>query len=389
MPRFWNRLPGPSAFVAGIVHDLRQGLNVAVLIPEGVESDFVEEIKKEVQDIGFSWTNLSADQLDPTISPVDQLFDRFVPDAPVGLRRNALALVQQENFESRIICLYGFDESEHWAPWEIFINEYQVACGSQDPILRTLFIIILSGDIALNPPCEDTQLAHHRWQGCVDSFDMLLYAADLLAKRHLSILSRHLTVNLCAQLALWDREVCRRLTGESFGDILQPHKTLKDIAQERAWCDPNVDVEKDGWRKGMVQMFDGKKQIHSAFLAGKERYSELNRRMWSAQVKVLFPYIEEQRMQLLHRYGDRLRIPYVTARNEMVTELLDLEISHIDSQFRERSFSIDENDRKLARLLKDIRNSLAHQEVVELNTLREIEDIEDGWQENRVTSVGY
>lgn len=376
MPDFWNRIPGPASFVRGIADHLRQGMNVVVLLPEGVETDFAEAIRKEIDDTGFSWHSIDVDRLDSGTPPIDHLFDRFLSDTPPDLLRNAHSLGQQEAFESRIICLRGPDSSAHWRPWKEFLVQYEVACRAQDVFERALFFVLLSGDAVHDPPPEDTLLAHHRWRGRVDSFDMLLYAAGLLGERYFSTLEKHLSISLCAQLALWDREVCRRLTQESFEQMIAPHEILADIARQRGWCDPDLDLERSGWEKGIVDEFDGRQQIHSAFLAEKRRYAELNMRIWSAQVKVLFPHMEEHRIRLLRRYEKRLRIPYVTARRETIDELLDLEIGHIDSQFRERVFEVEEDDRRLSSLLKKIRNDLAHLTVVELSTLRRVEEVE-------------
>ena len=79
---------------------------------------------------------------------------------------------------------------------------------------------------------------------------------------------------------------------------------------------------------------------------------------------------------MLHRYEDKLRIPYVANERDIINQLLDLEVNHIARQFNEKTFKVDKDDQLFVRLLREIRNDIAHQAIVELNTLRRIEEVE-------------
>ena len=46
----------------------------------------------------------------------------------------------------------------------------------------------------------------------------------------------------------------------------------------------------------------------------------------------LMPYIEEQRQDLLNRYRTSLWVPFTTKNNELIEDVFNLEIGHIEYQ---------------------------------------------------------
>ena len=93
--------------------------------------------------------------------------------------------------------------------------------------------------------------------------------------------------------------------------------------------------------------------------------SAIEQRIWSAQVGVLFPYVETRRRELLARLRRRLVIPFEAADGRIVREYEDLELSHITAQVRrspdarDPAWLLGTLDRLVA-----VRNSIAHFEPV-------------------------
>jgi hypothetical protein len=108
----------------------------------------------------------------------------------------------------------------------------------------------------------------------------------------------------------------------------------------------------------------GEEKVHSAYLALDDPKGEVERRVWSAQVGVLLPFVEERRQELLARLDGVLRVPFRTRFGEEITDLRDLEIGHIESQLLTSPLAVDPDVRRQVRRLREIRNSLAHLETL-------------------------
>ncbi len=125
----------------------------------------------------------------------------------------------------------------------------------------------------------------------------------------------------------------------------------------------------EGWCLGLAEIIDGEEKTHSAALALCNQSDEIRRRIWSAEVGVLFPYVEEQRQRILRRLAGLLRVPFETRFGEVITDWRDLEIGHIESQIVTNGIPVARETRRMLRQLREIRNCLAHQEVIPKNLL--------------------
>jgi hypothetical protein len=114
---------------------------------------------------------------------------------------------------------------------------------------------------------------------------------------------------------------------------------------------------------GSADRVDGQEVMHSAFLASNGGTSAVHRRVWTGQVGVLLPFVEERRQDLLGLLAGVLQVPYRT-RFGVVEDPRDLEIGHIESQLHAVTFSGRNDLLDLARKLREIRNCLSHQEPV-------------------------
>ena len=90
--------------------------------------------------------------------------------------------------------------------------------------------------------------------------------------------------------------------------------------------------------------------------------------MWSAEVGVLLPFVEERRQWFLDRYGYHLQIPF-ESNFGTITDVRDLEINHIDWQLKALRMYVEPRIRRLVAHLCEIRNALSHLEPVSVALL--------------------
>ncbi len=224
----------------------------------------------------------------------------------------------------------------------------------------------LVGKLALDPPNPGPCLAHRHWRSVVDYLDMVLFTSYLLPKTlPLNRLQRHLVVAMIAELALWDSTVCERLVeafqqylDSSFAHglthIMDPLPILQSVAHERDWKE-HIPAS-DGWYLGMVDTVEDNTLMHSAMIALDDTSRLLSYRIWRAQTRVLLPFLEECRQELL---ADPVFASHLIGKIDQ-DDVHSLDIDTIAWQIRINGTYISEETRQRIMLMQAIYEHLAH-----------------------------
>ena len=99
--------------------------------------------------------------------------------------------------------------------------------------------------------------------------------------------------------------------------------------------------------------------------------AELEHRLWSAQVQVLFPLIELERISLIEKWRDKIQEALdknnITQYNELITDASDVELGCLCYMMKQRTddgfyvvYIPDEEERNWISFLHECRNRLAH-----------------------------
>ncbi len=366
MTRFWWQLPGPSQFIEQVVQDFRDGKNVILCLPEHLPSGLSNPIRSELGD-DWDWHKISVPS-ENSVEPVHFLFDHFVGEISPNEVRNARTLAQHQNFAGKIVWLDDITP-DIWPVWKKFLSDYEQPCRNISQLDRTLFAVLLVGELAINPPAEDVCLSHHSWKGVVSSLDMLLFTASLFQGKRLSDLQKRVAISVVTHLALWDSEVSERLAYEKIQNILSPEPILQEIAKERAWCNSNTNniSPQAKWCKGITNIVEYEEKIHSAVLVMDSR--EIKCRIWKGEVGEILPFVEERRQEIIERLSKILEVPFTTRFGEVIKDLRYLEIGHIEYQLNQTNKIVNPEIRRLVQQLKEMRNSLSHLEPINQDIL--------------------
>ena len=108
----------------------------------------------------------------------------------------------------------------------------------------------------------------------------------------------------------------------------------------------------------------GQLEFTTAALAASGKFRDVEQRIWSAEVGILFPYVEEKRQELVEELRSVLRVPFVKRTGEVVSDLRDLEIGHIESQLKSMGVIMKPDQMRLIECLRQIRNHLSHFQLV-------------------------
>ncbi len=344
---FWS-LPGPGSFVESIIDDVRVGKNVVLRLPQFQPPGLEAVLRQKVSEESWCWHPLRTTEHQ---LPLAELQDRFQQSSTRYKRRDIQQLLDSSDFEGNVIWLGGIGGAE-WVRWKPFIEEYQHACRNKPESRRSLFIIPLSGEVAQHPPNQEITLTIHSWCGSVSELDMIFYATLLLKGSRLAEKQKLLLATTVAKLSLWDPNMAERLARSQINEILSPIGLLRKIAEERTWTDERA----PNWQDGSLNRVDGIEQVHSAYLAATDSKA-VDARIWSAQISVIFPLLEEQRRNILLRIQNQHQVP-IKMGETIIDNLWDLELGQLAYFLKYNKHPLYPSAARLHR----IRNSLAHLE---------------------------
>jgi hypothetical protein len=369
MSSFW-KLPGADRFIESIQKSLKSGKNVVLLFPQHPPPDFLKTVKTPFSETcELEWHQVQP-QENGTLSspPIHFLIDHFVSAFPENSLKNVSNLCKQKTFQSKLISCH-FSSKSQWSSWKEFFTEYGLLSQNQPLLQRTLFLIVLTGSLSADPPPLNAGLLHCRWDGFIDEIDMMVYSSSHLQNEgKLPPLHKRLKISLLTQLSLWDAELCNVLLKEPLSVLCDPLLLLKKFAQQRQWDQlPATQDSATLWSWGVLQTMEGTEYYHSAYLAQIDAIDEIKRRLWRAQIQVLFPYLEEQRQKLLKAFGSFLEAP--SENTYTSKDINDLEFSHIVSQIKDKEISVQPKYWKTLNQLKRIRDCLAHFELAATDLL--------------------
>lgn len=365
MGRFWWQMPGPSRFVARVVQDIRDGKNILLQLPRHSPVDLYGTIRRnlETDDGGWHVRQITWES-ERHSSPLDMLARQYVLDDDSPDTWSIADLSRSELFRNQVIWLAGMTEMS-WPAWHTFLTEYAHVCRSIPAHERSLLLVPLSGVLAKQTVTEDVCLSVHRWYGYVDTTDMLLYASHMVTERGDHPLRQRIIVAIIANLALWDPLLAERLANADMDVLFAPQEVLLDIASERGWT---ADTALE-WHDGACDHIDGELRMHSAYVVLADLEQELAYRLWSAQMAVLLPYVEQRRRSLLRQLGHHLRVPFYTQDGTCITDIRDLELGHICHQLNTGQVRVGSELRDYVKQLRNMRNQLAHLDIVHQDEL--------------------
>ena len=353
MPR-WGLydLPGPSAFLDRIEEDLREGRSILLRINATAPPGFETELSRRVHEFSH-WTPLTVDESPPE-SCLAACFLAEHDRKDLGFE----TLYDLEGFAGRtfILDMKTIGNLEHWLD---FLPRYAEYSRPYDVRTRSSVILPIRKSLSGPLPDKDVLLRDHSFNGVVSKIDMHIFANQhFFASTGRDVL-QELHINLCVELGLWDFSLCRRLANEALRTTCNPKDILMAYAAEMGFADLDPEDESALWHAGAVGSFDGKRMVHSAMLALQDDTEQLNYRVWTAQLRTLYPYVEEHRLQILKSYRSRISLPHFRPPDKTIHELSELEIGDIYANLRGKG-RVDSKFHNFVKNIWMLRRDLAH-----------------------------
>lgn len=368
---WWQEITGPKAFVSNVTERLLEA-SVIMKVPDDLP--WRHEMRQEIQ----SELREQYDYAEISIIPIDAeedveenteidafILERFaLGDVARQYRKKSgksitQYIVQKNVLQNDVLWVKGITEKTI-KPWRDFLLAFNACCPK-------------NGRIVL----EIRDSIQYVKQNTIEEIDYSSYISDNNLQLFNSILldrmptisevwKRYLSA-LAACLCETDAEIAEYFLNEYAQQTADPIRVLEAIAQ-----DPDYS------RRGAA---DGSSHILS--LVRHKCTSQIERRIWKAQLQVLFPVVEAERINLIERikhdltamisvreirqYGESIVNPYDF---EWGTLFYAMKLTNINEEYYLKSLS--KAEREEIRRFRDYRNNLAHGDCCTVTQVSEI-----------------
>lgn len=373
MSIIWWRIPGPAAWIADLASRLAEGQSLVLALPEGLPPGLRESLAQAAhRSPAFLVSSPDERRRYPTDRPLAHLAARhYGPDYPD--LDGADGLVTLLEHQQKTLWLDRLTTAE-WPAWRDILRPAGHVLRGLSPATRPCLVIPLSGSLAQEKSLTGEIVYQHlSCRALTTSLDHLIWATTIARERPDEPPQiRELVVALIAELAGGDIRLADILLNADLADLCEPHHLLTDYAYFRGWSSDtlarlSIRGEFDCWATGLIDDIGNALVIHSALLSLAQPESQhgalLTRRIWRAQLRSLFPWLEEQRWALIDAAAHLLVPPFTTSRNTMVDRAEDLDLGAIAWHLRysqRRRTAADYALTGIANSLANARNELAH-----------------------------
>ena len=350
---WWANITGAHLVISKIVEALTENCTVIIDIP--VDLPWRHQMRSSAEDefrklSGISDTIIevvdATDDVPVDVAPGRFLLDRFAQNKEVrnGYRERSQRSIQEyiiENtvLKNRIIWVKGMLNSQV-SDWLSFCRDYN--SNNEE---NGLFVLEIQGGVHK----QDNNMRSIRLLECISNYDVQLFSSFIVEEKSaLSNVWRRYLSTATAIICDIDAEIASHLL-----EIIDPKKQSPlDIIMEMA-----------SWQEYSVRGADDESN-HIFMHCRNKNKKELEQRLWKAQVQVLFPLIEMERIKIIESYYRELQTTieqkHIEQYGEKITKPIQLELGTLCFLMNRYSCIRDKDARERISFLHKCRNHLAH-----------------------------
>jgi hypothetical protein len=359
---WWSDITGPSVVVSAVVNDLLSNANVVLQVPSDLP--WRHSMRSTIQS-EFRNRNLLRDIIIEVIDAVDDnpsalepgklLLEEFADDSiQRGYREKSKIslqeyICQKDILQNRIVWVKGLSGASS-VQWIQF-------CKGLSPKASEggLFVLEIHGDAMLQ---ETKKLRVVNYNQYISNYDVQLLNSFILdSQKQLSDVWKRYISTVVAVVCNTDAEVSDALL--STVDL-----TRVSITEALIQLAESADFERRGQDSSSEHIL---KYLRSG------NSDEIERRIWSAQVQILFPIIELERVNIVSNYQSAIKSALedepTSQYGKKLSDPIEVELGTLcylmTQRKKENLYSLyipDETDRNRIRFLHECRNRLAHAE---------------------------
>lgn len=342
---WWSRLVNSARFIDNIVYELNNDRSVMLLFGSEIpwEDIMIDTIiqklecksgrTSEIHDV--SDADSAGEYLLKHFCSKDEQA-KFWPTTHESPEKY-LSISTKTTIHKRYVFLTGIKQ-ENALMWTHSVTEYLKNCD--DTHEHGVFIIIIKG---VDVP-DIKYLTTFRYNDYVTDYDCMMLCLTLVSELKCSRSEKMYLCEVASNIAHNNVELASMLVASSTDLIKHPYEVTKNV-----------------FEKNEIKLTKLDERVRTA--------------VWEAQIKLIFPKIENIRAELIRKYENRIShyLPIKSSNNDIVDKASDLEIGqlfHICKENRSQNV-IDPSKFEILKKMRDARNALAHLETLSYSQLME------------------
>lgn len=360
---WWSNITGPYVMVSTVASALLENANVLIRVPSDlpwrhsmrsvIQSEFRDRsLSRDIIIESVDETDDNPENLDPGVFILNRFADEITRQGYRSKAKKTIQdyIVQRDILRNRIVWVKGLSEKTT-EKWIQFCKGF-VPMGPE----HGLFVLEVHDSVSLQESKTFKIVEYGRY---VSSYDVQLLNSFILdSESSCSDEWKRYISTVIATVCGTDAEVSESLLSTYDFTRTNVNQALDELIQMPAFI-----------RRGAEAS-----STHILKYARNKRWSEINHRIWSAQVQTLFPLIELERIELISKHQEEIQEALdqeaTYQYGEELTDPIEVELGTMcylmarrRSDYLYSLYIPDESDRERIHFLHECRNRLAHAET--------------------------
>lgn len=345
---WWEKITSASDFVHATVTALRECKMPVLLVPNDLPWRYSMRyvMQSRIVEEGFQLGVETKDVLDENkenLAPGSFLLKMWGDDT---YRRNSRLSIQQHILnnnlmQGKLLWIKGLSET-NVDQWLEFCNDFKI-----DQRERGMFIVEIPFDKDLS---RYKNLKAVRYESLIRDYSVQLFIEYVLDGKGYDKRWRNYLSMLISTLCKKDVEIACRLALDYDFKVVRIEEALRNIAADGRFA-----------RRGCSE-------DHILNLVRNKKTEKIERHIWTAQMQVLFPMMEIERVKWVERYFAEIEYVIkkrgitVVGENTRIENPYEVELKHLYEMYKRGDLDEKRDERRKNRLklMYDCRNDLAH-----------------------------
>jgi hypothetical protein len=389
--RIWE-LPGPSSFIRDVVQDLKNGINVIIHIPKYNFHSFDQYLKSALKE-ELNWYDLKPDIKGEL--PLGFLVRNFLTEK--NSHTDSLEELIELNDIMRFLWLdFSYLEVEDKQNWLNFLYEYIRICDQVDRFKRIVFCFNISEKL-YKDDFNSSFVNEHFFYDCVSELDFKKTIEEEMGNKSADYISTKIIQETIFELSFPNFDLAIHLLNNidklfyDYLELFEEYLTKRNITFNKTFLfsSNSLTIPKfiscphplyEYWLNNLVKFSNGiiTNSALNYYCRGGNQRALIKQSIWKAQLTVLFPILELYRVRIIEYMKITGKVK-ILVEQKIINKVNDIYAFEIGKLFHhlitKRRKILPMNIENLLIILRDIRNDIAHLNVVSQNRLSKLKDL--------------
>jgi len=383
--RIWE-LPGPSSFIRDIVQDIKNGVNVVIHIPKFNFFNFDQYLRNTLNE-ELNWYELKPTLIEK--SPLNFLVESFFTEKN-SLINSLQELVDKIDTMKFMWLDFNSLSKEDKEKWILFLKEYIRICDQKDRFSRLVFCFNVSDNL-IKEEFNSAFIREHFFYDYTSELDFERAINEMISSENYDYINRKVIQSTIFELSypnfdfafyLIDRvDDLSRLNIGLFREYVESRKISFDskfLRRINLFGKPKFINRSHPiyyyWLNNLISIKNERIEISAInHICRGEKDSELIKQIiWHAQMKTLFPLLEQYRIRLIEYIKRTGKVKELISANVLseINEIYELELGSLfHFVVVERIILLPQIINKLLITIRDIRNDISHLRILPQNKI--------------------